>query len=133
NGKRFAATMVRSRRMRPLPPGQSDVTIESSPRPAEDGPAAPVMFPEDSPQPHPRTPGRPARKHLFDRHATFTLEVIDLVRPACEAEAPEAMIRRAGRDRVWFASGRRELRDGSLPALLEPDAELGLHEADVRA
>ena len=57
----------------------------------------------------------------------------DLLRPARVAEPAERVVRRARRDRVRLAAGRLDVGERLLPALLEADPELGLHEPHVCA
>src|SRR5204863_9390027 len=50
-----------------------------------------------------------------------------------EAETAEAVVGRAGGNRVRLAAPFFDLRERPLPALLEADAEAGVDEADVGA
>jgi hypothetical protein len=54
-----------------------------------------------------------------------------LVRPVRETQPAQPVVGRAGRDRVGGTAGSDDLGEGRLPALLEPDAETGLHQPHV--
>ena len=58
-----------------------------------------------------------------EEDAELALLLLDLVRPAGEAEPAERMVGRAGRDRVRRAAARLDVGERLLPALLEADAE----------
>jgi hypothetical protein len=61
------------------------------------------------------------------------LLLLDLVSPVREAEAAEAVVRRAGRDRVRRAARGADVLQRLLPAALDADAEALVDQAHVRA
>ena len=77
----------------------------------------------------------PVTEHTIDRveeDAQLPLLLLDLARPAGEAQPAQPMVGRARRDRVRLAAGRLDLGDRPIPALLEADPEARLDQPHVR-
>src|SRR5437867_3872168 len=88
-----------------------------------DDAAWPVLRREAGDHPGLRAPGHRADDDGIEEHAECALLLHNLLGPAREAEAPKPVVRGPGRDRVRLASGCLDVRNGALPALLEPDPE----------
>ena len=77
--------------------------------------------------------GHRAHDDGVEEDAQLRLLALQLDHPVGEAEPAQAMVRSPRRDGVWRAARLSDLGQRQLPALLEADAEAGLHQAHVRA